>query len=501
MSSRRKLYTTVSNFLEDTFLVRKMNNWFGYSVILLIAIAFGCLFVDHATIGLGIFVALLGLGIGIACMASAEIGLYVIITFSFFAFVISRLLFRGNLQVGVIFDVLVLVTFMGLFIRGKGFKESFNQFLKTPVVVWMLVLLFYLGFELFNPQSRSFDGWFMAFRKYLSSILLLYIAYALFNKYDVVKRFIDFLFWSCVIAAVYGCIQQWHGYFNFEMEVIMSDPHGFGLIFVEGEFRKFSTMSDPAAFGILMAVCVVFFLILATGEKKASKRWVMIIGCIFMIMSTGYSGTRTAYAIIIAGIAFYIMLNFDKKNTRVFAIIATAVFLLLMYGPYSNKTIYRFRTTFAGQKDESFNVRVINRKNIQPYIYTHPIGGGLGSSGASGMVFHPGHYLAGFQPDSSYLKKAVETGWVGLIIILIQYFVIMKIAIIAFFRMRSQKIKLVYVAVISGMFAFYVAEFAQVAIGQISDIVVYFPFIALILKLKDDDEPNEPAAPAEQVTA
>ncbi|MBO9657367.1 MAG: hypothetical protein J7527_00930 [Chitinophagaceae bacterium] len=76
----------------------------------------------------------------------------------------------------------------------------------------------------------------------------------------------------------------------------------------------------------------------------------------------------------------------------------------------------------------------------------------------------------------------------------------MKIAIQAFFRMRSPKLKLVYVAVISGMFAFYVAEFAQVAIGQISDIVVYFPFIALIIKLKDDDEPNEPAASTEQVT-
>jgi len=39
----------------------------------------------------------------------------------------------------------------------------------------------------------------------------------------------------------------------------MADANRFGLIFINGDFRKFSTMSDPTAYGVLMAACAVFF--------------------------------------------------------------------------------------------------------------------------------------------------------------------------------------------------------------------------------------------------
>ncbi len=485
----------LTSFAEKAFLTQKLNNWLGFVVLGLVALVFGYLIATHATIGLGIFVIFLGILVAIICMANAELGLYITVIFSFFAYLISRFLFYGTLQIGVIWDGLILVTFLGLFVKGVDFKSSLNEFLKTPVVVCMLFLLFYLGIEMFNPQSRSFDGWFLAFRKFLGGVLLLFTAYTVFDSYERIKRFLTLVFVLCVLAALYGCIQQWHGYFDFEMQLILADEHGFGLIFVEGEFRKYSTMSDPAAFGILMAACSVLFLVLANGEKNVRRKWIMIAGSLLMILSTGYSGTRTAYAIIVAGLAYFILLNLDKKSTRIFGIFAVLAFLVLMYAPYSNKTIYRFRTTFSGSKDESYNVRVKNRKFIQPYIYSHPLGGGLGTSGASGMVFHPGHYLAGFQPDSSYLKKATETGWLGLILICVLYFIILKTAIQGFFRTRSPQIKQMYAACLTCIFSLYVAEFAQVAIGQISDIVVYFPLVAVILKLKNyDQETDQPTA-------
>jgi len=482
-------------FCERTFLVKKLNSWFGILFLAGVALVFGYLMAKEPVLGLGLFGGLMGLGVVIACMSSAETGLYITVIYSFFAFFVSRLLFKGLMSVGVIFDVLVLATFLGL-LRGMDFKQSFNKFVRTPVVIWLLIILFYTVIQLFNPNSHSLDTWYLAVRKFTGYVLLLYISYDVFDSYEKVRRFVVMLFIVSTISAFYGCLQQWHGYFNFEMQLILSDPHGFGLIFINGEFRKYSTMSDPAAYGILMAVCAVFYLILATYEKDQTYRWVMIGGSILMILGMGYSGTRTANAIIAAGLAFFILLNFDKKSTRVFGFVATLIFLFILYAPLPyNKTIDRFRTTFAGEEDQSYKVRVLSRHFVQPYIWSHPIGGGMGTTGATGANEQAGHFLANFQPDSSYLKKAAEVGWIGLAITMIMYFVTLKLGIQGFFRVEQERVKAMYAASVTGLFAFYIAEYAQVALGQITDVVVYYPMIGIILKLKyfDNESGTLPA--------
>jgi hypothetical protein len=479
-------------FCERTFLQKKLDNWFGYVFIACVAVVFGYLLAKQTELGLVLFGLIFGIAVAIGCLSSAEFGLYLTVIYSFFAFFISRLVFKEQLPVGVIYDVLVLVTFLGL-MKGYDFKSKFNKFVRTPVVIWLLVILFYTVVQLFNPNSHSLNTWILAVRKFMGYVLLMYIAYDVFDSYEKVRKFVIMLFVVASVSALYGCIQQWHGYFNFEMQLILANPHGFGLIFINGEFRKYSTMSDPAAYGILMAVCAVFYLILATYEKDKTFRWLMVIGSIFMILGMGYSGTRTANAIIAAGIAFFIVLNFDKKSTRVFGLIATVIFLIILYAPLPyNKTIDRFRTTFAGDEDQSFKVRVLSRHWVQPYIWSHPIGGGMGTTGATGAAEQPGHPLADFQPDSSYLKKAAEVGWIGLLITLIMYFVVLKGGVHGFFQSKDEHVRAMYAASLTGLFAFYIAEYAQVALGQITDVVVYYPMIAIILKLKYLN--NEPGA-------
>jgi cell division protein FtsW (lipid II flippase) len=92
--------------------------------------------------------------------------------------------------------------------------------------------------------------------------------------------------------------------------------------------------------------------------------------------------------------------------------------------------------------------------------------------------------LAGFPPDSGYLRKALETGWIGLLLVCILYYVILKFGIKRYFRCRDDDLKIIYAGAISTIFAFYLAEFAQEAIGQITDIVIYYPLIAMLLKME-----------------
>lgn len=154
-----------------------------------------------------------------------------------------------------------------------------------------------------------------------------------------------------------------------------------------------------------------------------------------------------------------------------------------MYAPIYNPTIARFRSTFSASQDASFNVREMNRKRIQPYIYEHPIGGGFGTSGGAGATYNAGHPLAGFQTDSGYLRKAVESGWIGLLLVCILYYSTLRTGAKGYFSTPSLSRKHLYAASIATLFSFYVAEFSQSAIGQITDIFVYYPVVAIVMKL------------------
>ncbi|MBC8034028.1 MAG: O-antigen ligase family protein [Chitinophagaceae bacterium] len=481
---KNRLLKGLQGFYEENFLQKKLNTVWGYIFVTALVLVLAALTAKDMVVGIGVVAGLCGLLIGIVCISNARLGLYIIMTYSFFAFFISRLLFKGTLSVGVIFDVLVLTTFIGVLIK-DSFKPDLNSFVKNALVVGVLCTLFYSGVQFFNPNSNSSETDWLAFRKFLGYVFIMFIAYNVFSSYASARNYIRFLFIICTITGLYGCIQQWHGYFDFEMQLIMADPHGFGLIFVNGEFRKYSTMSDPAAYGILMAVSGVFFLIIASDESKPFNKAVLILGSILMLLGMAYSGTRTAYATAVAGMAFYILLNFDKKSTRLFGLVAGMVLLVMLYGPfYGNKTVDRIRSTFVGAEDESYKVRVLARAFIQPYIRSHPMGGGLGTTGGMGALAQPGHYLANFQPDSSYLKRAAETGWIGLAIICIIYYIALYTGIRGFFRVKDSNIKIIYAASVTSLFAFYIAEYAQVALGQITDSVVYYPILAMILRLK-----------------
>jgi putative inorganic carbon (hco3(-)) transporter len=67
----------------------------------------------------------------------------------------------------------------------------------------------------------------------------------------------------------------------------------------------------------------------------------------------------------------------------------------------------------------------------------------------------------------------------------ILYYCVVRAGIHGYFACRNEKAKNIYAAATCCMFSFYVAEYAQDAVGQITDIVIYYPMIALILRLKN----------------
>jgi len=457
----------------------------GYFLFILLALGMGYLMAHQVLVGMGLTALVIGSAVALVCIISAEVGLYINMIYSFFICYFNRLLFNDELQVGVFSDLLVFVTFFGFFVRRTSLRQSIDQFVKAPVVNALLLVYGIFAIELFNPSARFFVGWFPAFRKILGTLLILFIAYNVFDSREKVIRFIKVLFVLCVATALYGCIQQWHGFFNFEMDWLRADPKRFRMTFIGGNSRKMSTMNDAVSFAIIMATCSVFFISLIGTQKKFYRRAILAGGIFLMLLGMSYAITRTSNAMLVAGLVMFFLLTFDRKVTRIFTFFAIGGFILLLVVPVQNAQIDQFRQTFQAQNDDSYNVREINRKSVQPYIYRHPIGGGLGTTGGEGLQYNPGHELAGFPPDSGALKKALEIGWIGFILICVLYFLVLKTGIHGYFTATDNTIKLIYVACTCACLSFYVGDFSQVAIGQITDIVVYYPFIAIILRLKD----------------
>ena len=469
--------------LNKLFLVEKLNNTQGWIVCLALAICVSAAASQSIYLGFGIIGGVLAILAICLCLLNTEIGLYITVAFSFYAILISRLFFNDLLPSGLILDIIVLSIILGLIIRQKELKPTINKFTSSPVTILIIVIFAYNAIEFFNPNARSFNGSFQAFRKIFNTFLLLFISYYVFNSLEAIKRFLRFLFVVSALAGIYGCIQEWNGLFNFEMQWLLANPHSYGLIVINGHIRVFSTMTDPAAFGMIMTTCATLYIGLCSNKMAALHRWLVLAGIVFMTLSMSYSGTRTANAMLVAGVGFYLLLTIQRKSSMLITGFAAILLIGALYAPIHTPALTRFRTTFQASEDPSYKLRVRNRKAIQPYIYTHPIGGGLGTTGAVGETNHPGHQLAGFQPDSGYLKKVLEIGWIGLILFFILYFLVMKKGINAYFGTEGKETQNIIASCLAALFTFYVGEYAQVAIGQISDVVVYYPLIAILLRI------------------
>jgi putative inorganic carbon (HCO3(-)) transporter len=155
----------------------------------------------------------------------------------------------------------------------------------------------------------------------------------------------------------------------------------------------------------------------------------------------------------------------------------------LMIAPiYGNPTINRIRSAFDFDDEASLNVRDVNRKSVQPYMLTHPFGGGLGTTGGSGTKYNPGHPLAGFATDSGFLQTSAELGFLALLMLLIQYYVIIRTGLTMYFSEINKSIKILIAASLVCVFTFVIAQYAQVAVGQFPDSFLFMAAVAIIAK-------------------
>lgn len=483
----------LSLWLHEQVVQKKMNSPFGYIILICITLGFCALLLFFGfEIGVILLGAVVALPIALLCIVNVEFGFFFAILFGFFLFFLDRI-FPLGIPMGVVYESILYITFGGLILKEIVYGKSDWSVLKHPLFVVLWIWTVYELLQVFNPNAVSLNAYLYALRGILTKLVSIIVIIYLFKDISIIRKFTKFWVLLALLAALYGLKQELFGYFQFEYDWIFSDTKRFNLMFNWGRWRKFSFMSDVSVFGMSMAFSGIFCLIMALGPYTNFKRISLASAGILMLLGMTFSGTRTAYAMVPVGFLLYFLLTLNKRRTLVFAAVSTFAIVVVLFGPFYSPNVLRLRSILEPNEDPSMQVRNINRAKIQPYIFDHPIGGGVFTSGNLGLEHSPGHPLAGFQTDSGYLETALEEGLIGLIFELTFYFLVLYYGTKYYFRVKSKEIKTLYASYMCAFFALSIANYAQPSISQKPlGILMYSTFVLMVvLKEFDKGEPEE----------
>ncbi|PQJ13175.1 hypothetical protein CJD36_004115 [Flavipsychrobacter stenotrophus] len=437
--------------------------------------------------GMMIIIGMIAIPIVYGIVAYPKFGIFVYLSMAYLLMWFIKI--GVNFPLGTVMDGMEALFILSLFIKQKRDKD-WSMF-KGPVSTVILIWIGYNFFQIANPTAESRLAWVYTVR----TVAVVMIMYFIFLYYITTKLIIKLIFrlWICLalFGALYGLKQEYIGFFPFEDAYLHSDPGIELLLFIGGVWRKFSIFSDPVAFSYNMVTASLVCIGLMTGPVSRAKR--IILGCLVVIflMAMLSSGTRGAYVLLPAGVILLCVLKYNKKV--LLALIIGAVMATgIIFVPTSNNTLYRFQTAFKPNDDPSFNLRKMNQKRIQPYILSHPLGGGLGATGEWGKRFAPYSYLANFPPDSGYVRIAVELGWIGLFLFCLLVFTVLKTGINSYFIIKDPKLRSYCLAAVLVVFALNVGNYPQEAIVQYPSNVYFYLVIAIIgVTLRLDKQQNK----------
>jgi len=486
-----------AGWLRYHFLEKKLNTTPGYFIMGLLAV--GCAYcttlVDVKT-GLAFMGVVVAFFVVACFLRYPYFGLYFTIVFSALPSLLTRLTPGADIPYGSFTDVLAYLLFFSVIIKYHYRAELDRKFILNPISIGLLILLAFYFVQILNPNMFSKLGWFSFTRKYFLQLCFFLVCYCLFDSWKKVKLFIYFWIVMTTVLAAYACKQQWFGMADFEWTWLYTHPKQMDLFLQWGLLRKFSILSDPAASGVYFASVATQCIILVIREKNIKLRFWLSVAALLNLMAYAYSGTRTATLMVVAGIVFYMIATLNEKRTVFFGFLCVIGFLTLMYMPFSPPAIGRIRSTFTqGNNDASATIRDVNRHRVQPYLYEHPMGGGIFTCISEGSKYNPGHYLEKFPPDSGYMKIFAEQGWIGLGIILICYYLFMRTGIKNYSRLLDPELQTHTIALIVLVFTLMVGQYSQISIGVDPETFYYLGILVIFVRLPDYDKQKSPREP------
>ncbi|MDB4533973.1 O-antigen ligase family protein [Vicingaceae bacterium] len=419
---------------------------------------------------------IIGLAIGIFFLLLVykipRIGMYSLLIFTFFVIGFTRLI---PLKLGLGVDSLLLLMWIILFF--KGFQKA-NWSIKNNLLTYCaLIWVIYIFIQLYNPEAVSKEAWFYASRNMaFYPLMLIPLVFLICNQQYDVKIFIKIWCVLSILFALYGVKQYYFGLYSFEWAWLAKGAHK-NHVFWGVLKRMFSFSSDANQFGQCMAHSGLVFTVLIFKEKKISLIILYATTAILSFWGMMISGTRGAIMVPLIGFTVYFVLYKNIKVLIAGALVGGFVLYLLAFTFFlhSLEPVRRMRTAFNPTKDESFIVRIENKKRLSAYLADKPFGGGIGSSGGYfGRRFGKGSYLSNVETDGLYVRLHAEAGIIGLYLFVILHILSVGKMVLIVWKLKNPHIKNTMNALTVGVIGLLAANYS-------SDVTILLPANFLLM--------------------
>lgn len=484
-----KIQYNIGLFKKGGSVASLLKTPWGILSILLVGVLFGIVTVKGGMIaGAMILVALVAIPTVYGMVAYPIFGICCLLMMAFGLFFIIR--FDINYPMGTVLDGMQVLLLLGFFIKQKKYPDW--SIFKGPVATMLLIWIGYNLLQVINPSAESRLAWVYTVRTIAILTLMYFVFVYQIRSVQSLRVLLKLWLLLAFIAMVYAYKQEYIGIAAKEIADMESDPLAVSLMFIDGHWRKYSIFSDPVEFSYNMVISALLCIALITGPIGKWKKIGLAVFCLLMLNAMLFSGTRGAYVLLPVSLVLLAVLNFSKK-ILLFSSVAAFGIIVMIYIPTSNPSLARFQSAFRPSEDASYNVRKQNQKRIQPYILTHPMGGGLGATGMWGARFAPHSFLANFPPDSGYMRVAVEMGWIGLFLFCCLMFIALKSGIENFYKIQNPELRSYCLGMTLVIFALNIGNFPQEALVQYPNNILFYLAIAIIhvaykLDLKERNE-------------
>ncbi len=478
------LRTKISTLTSDVFKTDTSVGTFCFVLVMLLFSWYTAtgIYVSGESFGILIILLLIGISIAVVSVLKMEFGLYFVLGFAFVVSFIKKLIFglglsNASIPLGIGVNLLLAVVFLGLVIKELVHKETRWSAFWGPVTIAFFLDVGYAIFIGLHPSGPGFGKWFeLGFRWVSFNVMFITVVYALFSSFRSIVNFTKFWLLLIVINSLYMMYQEHIGLPIWDYKYFHSDPVIYKLNFIAGRFRLAGMLGDVSEAGLISAYAALVLVVFLMHTKKTQFIIVLVSVLILILLAMSYTGTRTSYAIFTLGLVFIGLVNIKKKATLIGAVVGGLILLFILFAPVHSPSVKRIRSTFFPKDDPSYQVRDEKWTRIQPWVRSHPIGGGIGSSGP----LIPGKE----EPDSGYVSIAIERGWIGLMIKLGLYATFMLYGLASYFRSRKKPFKALLLAYITGFFIMSVAHLPQDAFDKWPSYIIVQASFMIVVRLR-----------------
>ncbi|WP_165973231.1 O-antigen ligase [Pedobacter sp. ok626] len=358
----------------------------------------------------------------------------------------------------------------------------------SDIFYLMLFWFFISVIEVINPEGASVIGWLKEIRSAaLYPLLITTLSMVIFDEIKDLNNFILLVLIFSTLAALDGFKQQHIGLSKGDIEFLASGGANTHLLW--GRLRVFSFYSEAAQFGASQAHIGLMALILALGPIQKKYKVMLLVASALMFYGMLISGTRGALFALIPGAFTAIILSKKFKILIIGGVLGICFICFLKFTYIGNGSyeIYRLRSAL-NPDDPSLNVRINSQRILREYMSDRPFGGGLGVTGANGMLYNQDKFLSKVQPDSYWVKIWAMYGIVGFTLWLgIMMYILGKCCGITW-RIRDEGLKIKAIALTSGFAGILICSYGNEVINTMPSSIIIYMSWAFIYKMPKFDQ-------------